>query len=95
MIRMTVTYPSSDTSTFDHDYYRATHVPLVSKTWKPLSAEIDKGVQGPSVAAVHITFPDMAALQAAMADPGTAAIMADVANYTNIEPVIQISEIVA
>jgi uncharacterized protein (TIGR02118 family) len=95
MIRMSVTYPSSDTSTFDHAYYQATHVPLVSATWKPLSAEIDKGVQGPNVAAVHMTFADMAAFQAAMADPGSAAILADVPNYTNIAPVIQVSEIVA
>ena len=29
-----------------------------------------------------------------MSDPGTAAVIADVANYTNIAPVMQISEIV-
>jgi uncharacterized protein (TIGR02118 family) len=95
MIRVSVTYPSGEGSTFDHDYYKATHVPLVNSVWKPLSSEIDRGLQGPSVGAVHFTFPDMAAFEAAMADPGTANVMADVANYTNIAPVIQISEIVS
>ena len=32
---------------------------------------------------------------AAMGDPGTGAVIADVANYTNIAPVIQVSEIVS
>ncbi len=94
MIRMTVSYPSSDASTFDHDYYLATHVPLCAATWKPVATSVDKGVNGPNVAAVHLTFESMDHFQAAMADPGSAAVIADVANYTNIAPVMQISEIV-
>ena len=31
-IRFSVFYPSSDGSTFDHDYYRDSHVPLACKT---------------------------------------------------------------
>ena len=95
MIRLSVSYPSSDTSTFDHDYYLATHIPLMASTWNPLTTSVDKGVNGPSVAAVHCTFETMEALQAAMGSPGTAAVIADVANYTNIAPVMQISEIVS
>jgi uncharacterized protein (TIGR02118 family) len=95
MIRMTVTYPSAEGSTFDHDYYRTSHVPLALSSWPTAkSAEIDKGVNGPSVAAVHFTFDSMDDLQAAMGSAETAAVMADVANYTNITPVMQISEIV-
>jgi uncharacterized protein (TIGR02118 family) len=95
MIRVSVSYPSSDTSTFDHEYYSATHVPLVAKTWNPLSTTVDKGVNGPNVAAVHFTFDSLAVFQAALGLPGTAEVMADVANYTNIEPVMQISDIVS
>jgi uncharacterized protein (TIGR02118 family) len=95
MIRVTVTYPTTDASTFDHDYYKATHVPMCQAAWSPISAEIDKGVSGPSAAAVHFTFDSMDAFQAAMGKPETAGVMADVANYTNITPVMQISEIVA
>ena len=94
MIRMSVFYPSSEGSTFDHDYYREKHVPLAVETWGVTKAEIDKGVDGPYVAAVHLEFDSLDALGAAMAVEGTAAVMADVANYTNITPVLQTSEII-
>ena len=94
MIRVTVTYPSSDLSTFDHDYYKATHVPMCVDAWSPVSSEIDKGINGPNVAAVHFTFASLESFQAAMGSPKTGDVMADVANYTNITPVMQISEIV-
>ena len=93
MIRVSVLYPSGDGTTFDHDYYRETHVPLCTSTWD-VTAEIDKGVDGPYVAAVHFFFESMDQVQAAMGHAGTGAIMADVANYTNITPVMQVSEIV-
>jgi uncharacterized protein (TIGR02118 family) len=44
---------------------------------------------------VHLYFDSMEAMGAAMASPKTAEIMADVANYTNITPVMQISEVVS
>jgi uncharacterized protein (TIGR02118 family) len=94
MIRVSVYYPTTEGATFDHDYYRDSHVPLAAKTWNPTSTEIDKGVDGPYVAAVHFQFESQEALQAAMGQPGTADIMADVANYTTITPVLQTSEIV-
>jgi uncharacterized protein (TIGR02118 family) len=95
MIRMSVFYPSTDGATFDHDYYRDNHVPLAVKTWGLDGAEIDRGMNGPYVAAVHFRFESEEALGAAMAAEGTGAIMADVANYTNITPVMQTSEIVS
>lgn len=94
MIRLSVLYPAGDGATFDHDYYRDEHVPLAVRTWSPVSTSIDKGIDGPYVAAVHFTFESMDALGAAMGGEGTAAIQADVANYTTISPVLQISEIV-
>ena len=96
MIRFSVMYPSGEGSTFDKDYYVSKHVPLAVKTWglDPASAQIDLGVNGPYVAAVHFTFSSPEALQTALGAPGTADVMADVANYTSIAPVIQTSEIV-
>ncbi len=94
MIRLSVFYPSAEGTTFDHDYYREKHVPLCVRTWNPESAEIDKGIDGPNVAAVHLKFASLDALQQAMASEGTTAILEDVANYTNIAPVLQTSEIV-
>jgi hypothetical protein len=63
-------------------------------TWGLAGAEIDKGLDGPYVAAVHFKFASLDALQAAMGAAGTGDIMADVANYTSIAPVLQTSEIV-
>jgi len=94
MIRMSVFYPETEGATFDHDYYQNKHVPLACKTWGLDGAEIDKGVNGPYVAAVHFKFASMDALNEAMGAAGTGDVLADVANYTNIAPVIQMSEIV-
>ncbi len=94
MIRLSVFYPSTEGATFDHDYYREKHVPLAVTSWGLDGAEIDKGVDGPNVAAVHFKFESLEALQAAMGSEGTGAVLADVANYTTIAPVLQISEIV-
>jgi uncharacterized protein (TIGR02118 family) len=94
MIRLSVYYPTTEGATFDHDYYRDKHVPLAVKTWGLDAAEIDKGVDGPYAAAVHFKFDSIEALGAAMAAEGTGAVLADVANYTTITPVLQTSEIV-
>jgi uncharacterized protein (TIGR02118 family) len=94
MIRLSVLYPAGEGATFDHDYYRESHVPLCLRTWGLASAEIDRGIDGPYVAAVHLRFASPEAIAEAMANEGTAAIMADIANYTNITPVLQTSEVV-
>ncbi|MGH2394175.1 MAG: EthD family reductase, partial [Candidatus Limnocylindria bacterium] len=63
--------------------------------------EVDKGVAGgtpgaaaPFVGACHIYFNTLGEFQKGMGQHGTE-LMADVANYTNIPPQIQISEIVS
>lgn len=95
MIRMSVFYPETEGATFDHDYYVNDHVPLAVEKWGLSGADIDKGINGPYVAAVHFTFESLEAMQAAMGSEGTAEIMADMANYTTISPVLQTSEIVS
>lgn len=95
MIRLSVFYPATEGASFDHDYYRTKHVPLCVSTWGLSGAEIDKGLDGPYVAAVHFTFDSLDALQQAMGAPGTGEVLADVGNYTTITPVLQTSEIVA
>ena len=94
MIRLSVLYPTTEGASFDHDYYRDKHVPLAVSSWGLDGAEIDKGVDGPYVAAVHFTFDSLEAMGAAMGVEGTGDVMADVANYTDIAPVMQTSEIV-
>ena len=94
MIRLSVLYPVTEGATFDHDYYRDTHVPLAVAAWGLDGAEIDRGIDGPYVAAVHFLFPSVEAIGEAMGKPETAQVMADVANYTSIAPVLQTSEVV-
>ena len=94
MIRLSVLYPGGEEAKFDHDYYRNRHVPMCCSAWN-VGAEIDKGINGPNVAAVHFFFESMDQHQARRwVAAGTGAIMADVANYTDIAPVMQISEVV-
>jgi uncharacterized protein (TIGR02118 family) len=95
VIRFSVYYPGGEGATFDHDYYRDSHVPLCCETWGLEGAEIDRGMTGPYVAAVHFLFDSQEAMQQALAVEGTAAVINDVANYTNITPVQQISEVVS
>jgi len=94
MIRFSVFYPAAEGATFDHDYYRNKHVPLCVKTWGLDGAEIDKGVDGPYVAAVHFKFESLEALEAARGSAGMADILADIPNYTSIPPILQTSELV-
>ena len=103
MIKMSVYYPAAGGSKFDHDYYRTRHMPLIQQRLGAacLRYEIEKGLAGGEpgsapkfVAACHVYSPSLAAFQQAFA-PHRAEIVADVANYTDIQPIVQISEIVA
>ena len=96
MIRFSVLYPKTEGATFDHDYYRDQHVPLACSTWgvDPSTAQVDKGLDGPYEAAVHVTFDSLEAMQQAMSSSDMGKVVADVANYTTIQPVMQTSEVV-
>jgi uncharacterized protein (TIGR02118 family) len=94
-IRLSVYYPRTEGASFDHEYYRDKHVPLCCDTWRPDRAEIDMGVEGPYIAAVHFLFESPAVMREALENPDTAKIVADVANYTTIAPVRQVSEVIA
>jgi len=97
VIRFSVYYPKTEGASFDHDYYRDSHVPLAMQTWglDAKDVAIEKGIDGPYEAAVHFTFASPDALGAALGSEGTGAVMADVANYTTIQAVVQTSEVVA
>ena len=94
MIKMTVLYPAGEGTTFDVDYYTTTHREIVDRVLAPTRAEIDKGVDGqPYLVVGHFYFDSMEALQAGMGNPAAAEAMADVPNFTNAQPQIQISEV--
>ncbi len=102
MIRVTVLYPATEGKKFDHSYYKNKHMTLVSerlKTFGLIRTEVDKGVAGgapgsaaPYVAVGHVYFNSLDQFQKGMAKHGKE-IMADIPNYTDIPPQIQVSEI--
>jgi uncharacterized protein (TIGR02118 family) len=101
MVKVSVFYPYSGGSKFDIAYYVEKHMPMVQKklgaACKGLA--VDHGVGGgapgapPTYIAIgHAFFESIEAFQAAWA-PHAESIMADVPNYTAIQPVMQVSEV--
>lgn len=102
MIKVTVMYPNTPGARFDHEYYRDKHMPMIKQLMGDAckSYSIDKGLGGGApgapatyVGMCHIFADSVASFQGAFG-PHAKAIMADVANYTDIKPVMQISEVV-
>ena len=93
MANLVVSYPQHEGARFDADYYRDAHIPLVEKVWGPsglTGAEILWPADGgqPHAAMVVLRFRDGAAIDAAITAPATAEVMADIAKFTDIQPVI-------
>jgi uncharacterized protein (TIGR02118 family) len=101
MIRVSVLYPANDGAAFDHDYYRDKHIPMLREklgdALKDLAVEkgVGDGMGGPApfVAAAHMTFESVEDFQGALM-PVAGDVVGDVPNYTAIQPVMQLSEIV-
>lgn len=98
---VTVIYPRREGVTFDFDYYQRTHLPLVVSLWAEAGltgAEALRGTaaadgsEAPFVAIALLRFASMEGFRAAMGGQHAAEIIADVANFTNIQPVIQLNE---
>jgi uncharacterized protein (TIGR02118 family) len=95
MIRVTVCYPKDEGSTFDMDYYRTTHKEIVMRALQGIERfDIDQGLDGPYMAMGHLIFPSMEAMQAAMGGPSVGETQEDIKNFTNVQPKIQVSQIV-
>ncbi len=91
MMLTCVTYLQTPGAHFDRAYYVSHHLPLVREAWGPFGLEsIDAffpAGDGAGMEAIAICrFRDTAALKAALAAPGTAEVMADVKQFTNISP---------
>ena len=90
MIKVSVMYPAREGARFDHAYYRD----------KCRSYTVDRGLAGGTpdapptyVAMCHLFCDSVEAFQSGFG-PHAKDIMADIANYTDIAPVVQISEVV-
>lgn len=101
MIKVSVMYPHSADYKFDMRYYVGSHMPMVRhKLGVALKgAAVDEGLGGglpgsppKYVAICHLLFESVDAFQLAFSIHGDA-ILADIPNYTNLHPAIQISEV--
>lgn len=102
MIKVAILYANGEGKTFDMDYYSTKHMPLAASLFgdKLVTMSIDKGLSSttpgapvPYLAIGYFYFENMDAMKAAMG-PNSEKLRADVPNYTNIQPVIQVSEVV-
>jgi uncharacterized protein (TIGR02118 family) len=101
MIKVSVYYPNSTGVRFDMNYYLGKHIPLVQKKVGAAlkGVAVEQGIAGGTagapatyVAVGHLLFESVEAFQGAFG-PHASEIAADVSNYTNVQPVIQISEV--
>lgn len=102
MIKVSVMYPNEPGSRFDHEYYRDKHLPLLQTRMGDYCKyyTIDKGLAGGTegappayIAMCHIFCESPEAFQQGFG-PHSREILGDIANYTNLAPVIQMSEVV-
>ena len=102
MIKVSVLYPNGEGKTFDMDYYMNKHFPMVGELLgdKLKGATVERGLGGaePGSTATYagmgnMYFDTIEDFGSAFG-PNAAQIMGDLPNFTNAEPVIQISEVV-
>ncbi len=102
MFCISVAYPGKDGARFDFDYYATRHIPMVTRLLgaNAVRSEIRKGVasaDGSPAAFVcmgTIWIRSVEEFQATL-DKHGAEIMGDIPNYTDIQPILQVDEVVA
>lgn len=98
MYVLTVTYPRSADTTFDFDYFRSRHLPQVGKVFGPFGlgyAAVLRGEQSldggePAYFATTIlSFATEEGARNAVSSDGGKALAEDIANFTDVTPVMQ------
>jgi uncharacterized protein (TIGR02118 family) len=101
MIKVSVMYPNGPDARFDEAYYRDRHMPMVKElmgdycNYYTVDRALSSGSpasNAPYIAMGHLFCDSLDAFQAGFG-PHSKEIMADIPNYTNQTPVIQISEV--
>lgn len=102
MVKVTILYPDGEGKTFNMNYYATKHMPMVADLMGDAMKgfHIDNGISGrtpedpiPYLAIGYLYFDSIEVYREAFA-PHAEEIVSDIPNYTNIQPVIQISKIV-
>ena len=103
MIKISILYPNQPGSRFDFGYYTHTHMPrsieLLGAHPGFQGISVERGVGGAIpgseaayVAMCHFFFSSVDAFMAAFM-PNAPELQGDMPNYTDIEPLIQINEV--
>lgn len=101
MIKVSILYPNKEGGRFDLDYYLNHHVPLsVSRLGAALKGySVEQGINAgmpdtppPYLIASHLLFDSLDAFHAVF-EPHAEELMLDIPNYTDIEILVQISEV--
>jgi uncharacterized protein (TIGR02118 family) len=101
MYCVSIAYPTKGGGTFDFDYYAQKHIPMVTRLLGANvdRAEVRKGVASPDgsaasfVCMANIWIKSVDEFQAALAKYGNE-IMGDIPHFTNIQPILQVDEVV-
>jgi uncharacterized protein (TIGR02118 family) len=97
MLRCTVIYPNREGARFDFDYYVKKHIPMANEALGG-RFEVMRGLPGPDgkppeiLCVATLAVPSPAEFEAREQKHG-ARLGADIANYTNLTPIIQMTEI--
>ncbi len=101
MVKVTVLYPNAPGSRFDIEYYLNTHMPMSARLLGPaikaITVEIGRGgealgAEPPFAAICGFTCETVEDFMGAFT-PVADQLQGDIPNYTDIPPVIQISDI--
>lgn len=101
MITVNILYPNQEGAQFDLDYYLNTHMPMTIQSLGEAmkGVRVEHGLTGglpdapPAYLAMcHLLFDSAEAFFAAFA-PHAEILQGDIPNYTNVKPVIQLSEV--
>lgn len=102
LIKVSVMYPFSEGKTFDMAYYETTHMPMVAKLLGSnlvrytIEKGIASGIPGQPLPYMAIGTFYVKSLEdyRASISPHRDAIRSDFTNYTNVTPVILVSEVI-
>ena len=101
MIQLNILYPKTDVSVFNWDYYLTIHMPLSEKLQRNYikGVSIVKGIEG--IEAAPVSYMALTIIRYESVDdfmkafiPHKDVLQEDMKNYTNVEPIIQFSEII-
>ena len=105
-ITISVLYPRDESSTFDLDYYVATHLPMAEKAWKPhgllawnvIEIPNPPGGKSPYSTQAFVTWEakgenGMEGVMAGLTCDAGKELSADVANFSNRKPEVLIGQV--